>query len=705
MATNIFRASKPHADIPHNGFDKTHRDVFSAKVGMLTPCFVEDVFPDSKYQVDNLNIVRVDSIQSAPFARMSQNVEYFFVPYSQIWHDFERFYYERGDQLRNPNNSANLNVSNVVPSVWLDDVFRYVLFQYFTLRCYTDICSFLERQSLTFALQSSLQHRLNMVKQAFLQCDCDIPSHNGSFFNCTVDEDVHGRFCADDELRILDMLGYANFLPLLKQLYVIQSTADGEAMLTEVEAIKALMNTTDSPTYSLLTSHVQTLFDSIIQPTSQMGQSFYTTGVFTNLGRRVSVFRAAAYMKVWNDYFRNSQYDVNRNYSYYFNYDYVVNGSLSDVPVVKFMELIRPRYRQWKKDVFTGSYPSAQFGSVAVAATNNPVSIVNDYKPTQTVSAAVGGTNSNKAGVLYLSGFADQSYNRWNVDASVSALAIRQAMAMQRYKERILRAGNRLPSLQRALFGDDSRYIADAYVDMIGAVSANIDFNTVAATAEGNGQVVGDLSSNGVSTHGGHAFQYHAHDFGVIIGLFYILPESEYEAYQVDRMVTLTESSDFYKPDFANLGLSPVFNFDFNIFNLVYGDQNTILPDAVIGYLARYWQYKTAIDKVHGEFYGSAPLQLDDRFLESLIEDNPDFRFSWEDFLSVSLGAFAQFVTPRDSQTFEFPNLSALYVSPSAVDRIFYANSDEYQSSDQFKVNMTHILKAILPMSVVGLPS
>ena len=73
--SNLFSSLKPNARPNHNAFDKSRRDVFSLKCGMLVPCFVEDTIPEEILEVQNVNIIRTDTIQSAPFARISSNVD------------------------------------------------------------------------------------------------------------------------------------------------------------------------------------------------------------------------------------------------------------------------------------------------------------------------------------------------------------------------------------------------------------------------------------------------------------------------------------------------------------------------------------------------------------------------------------------------------------------------------------------------------
>lgn len=340
--------------------------------------------------------------------------------------------------------------------------------------------------------------------------------------------------------------------------------------------------------------------------------------------------------------------------------------------------------------------PSTSSASLEVSIDNVTSEQANVYMP-----------NGNEDNLLFHGVRADfsngQSSYDFASDISVDALSIRQTMALQRFKERLLRAGTRTKDLQRALFGDVSRYVLDDYVDFLGATSSNLDFNTVAATAESNGVNVGDLSSNGVSTVSNNGFSYHSSDYGILIGVCYFIPENEYEAYGIDRFNVMLDSDDYYKPDFANLGLSPVFNFDYNLY---FGSHPVVSApsdgavdltkvDSVLGYLARYWQYKTSIDKVHGEFYNSLPWRSG---LSVELSQNVGFEKKF------SQGAFASFVAPRPATLFTDMGLSVFYVNPSDIDSIFYVAANEMQESDHFKINMYNNCRAVLPMSVIGLP-
>lgn len=664
---------KPKADLSHNPFDTASREVFSLKTGMLTPCLVRHTLPDSMYDCSLMGITRTIPVQSAPFTRMSQNFEYYFVPYSQIFHDFERIYYERGDEQRNIAGLGSPAFSHAtqLPCFNLKGVLQFIFSSYVYSRLKLDMKY--SDYSLKFAPSIDFKYAMEY-------------------------QDIHGRSCAEDMLRLLDMLGYGNFLPQFKAIYAV------------IYARFSVIDASDGARNEYFSALRNGDFGGFRDPVNELNegtigdlQVLFTNqtewlNFYTNLGNyKPNVFAIAAYVKVWSDFYRNSQYDVNQNYAKLFNFDYVVSDDLIEIDEDTICNMLIPRYRQYKKDMFTGGYPSAQFGSVAVSQLENPSRILNaTSNPILSNSTNV---IANTLGEIRLVGVNNSSV--WNIESSVSALSVRQSLAMQRYKERILRAGNRTRSLQSAVFGDKSRYVEDMYVDFIGSEQSIIDFNPVAATASNERSELGELGSNGVSAMKNHVFKYHSHDFGIIIGITYVLPESEYEAYMMDYFNSASESFDFYKPDFQNLGLQEVYNTHFNFMPVFqYAIPGSI---QVLNYLSRYWPYKVAVDKVHGEFYSSQPQPYD---YPSDTETPVAYREPQKQaFDSVSVGAFAEMVTPRKSNSLNSLVLPSFYVNPTDVDRIFYQISDTTQASDQFKCAVLHDFKSVLPMSVVGLPS
>jgi hypothetical protein len=72
-----------------NSFDLSHRNMFTAKVGELLPCFVQELNPGDSLKVTSSYFTRTAPLQSNAFTRLRENVQYFFVPYSALWKYFD----------------------------------------------------------------------------------------------------------------------------------------------------------------------------------------------------------------------------------------------------------------------------------------------------------------------------------------------------------------------------------------------------------------------------------------------------------------------------------------------------------------------------------------------------------------------------------------------------------------------------------------
>lgn len=90
----------------------------------------------------------------------------------------------------------------------------------------------------------------------------------------------------------------------------------------------------------------------------------------------VSVFRAAAYQKIWFENYRNPYYDTNVDPTY-FNFDDLqctnsVTANIntrSGAEITNILKLFTPRFRQWHRDLYTSLLPSTQFGDVSIVET------------------------------------------------------------------------------------------------------------------------------------------------------------------------------------------------------------------------------------------------------------------------------------------------------------------------------------------------
>lgn len=712
---SIFSDLKPHNKLNRNMFDVTRTATYSTKNGMCRVVNVIETVPDAKYKIQIAGKIITAPMQKSNFTTIKANYETFFVPYSQLWSDFNRFYFGRGETNENVSNSAVSSLPSVV-TPWFN--WNNIAI---TLVTYAVAQSFFERiRSILVSAASAFDDYDSQSDAALLDKHernffMYYNPQNSQFITDTCFYDVHGRVCAHDMVRNFDALGFGNLLPFVKS-YVsafvdairFNGSSPGEGG-TLIDAI-----TVDLPAGSFrsnLLIAIENMFlttvdeEVVLSGISQIIQDMTTYGsmslqdFISSDQFKPNPFVLMAFVKIWSDYYRNSQYDT-LDYSYLFNLNYIhADTADHEFKYAKVLSCLKPYYHQYKKDRFTGGYPNAQFGDVAVAGLTPEYSdmFVKDSLTTSRVVATTADDGgSNYSGYLYAPGIDSSDNLQLKNSAAVSALAVRQALALQRYKERILRAGNRQKALQVALFGVQSRYMQDLYVDLVDASDGLININPVASTTNSEEAALGELGSYAIGQVVGREFDYNAKDFGVLMTVMYIQPETKYNSYGIENYSQKTEQFDFYQPDFQNLGLAPVTTVDYNVF--LYQDHTP----KVLNYLSRYFDYKTSLNKAYGEFYNSSPFEL---ALRSASDAFNVFGLQGKAVLANMRGAKSDYVSARSIVEFSDNILRALYLSPNDLDSLFYESEDYTQASDHFDCETTFVVKGILPMSITGLPN
>ena len=79
------------ANRPRNAFDLSQRHMFTAPVGALLPVLSLDLIPHDHVEIDAQDFMRTMPMNSSAFMSMRGVYEFFFVPYSQLWHPFDQF--------------------------------------------------------------------------------------------------------------------------------------------------------------------------------------------------------------------------------------------------------------------------------------------------------------------------------------------------------------------------------------------------------------------------------------------------------------------------------------------------------------------------------------------------------------------------------------------------------------------------------------
>lgn len=704
--SNIFQDLKPHSKNARNVFDLSHSSTYSSKNALNTPVFIQHTIPDADYQIKVSSIIRTAPMQTANFTAIKSNFEFFFVPYSQLWKNFNRMYYGRGENTRNQANIYNNTISDIVPNFSLrgvtNELFRYGFYQmYFDFHLTPLINRITQQAQFTgidnLNLQLLLQRLESFRNYMFGSVTGWVMSSPGQYNF----RSVHGEVCVLDMIRNLDMLGYGNILPILKTLYsYFYSDERLELDLTAVRG-EDLSQLGFTMVYDLNSANYA---DASNQLSKAFGDVYNYFNV-NNLIQQVypSALSLMAFMKINADYYRSSQYDTT-DYAFFYNNDWAQDDQDNSLPVYRVLQMLKPFYHLYKRDILTGSFSDTQFGDVAVAGVPSYSLENTDLFSWKTPSGEIVSSDLfksvNENGDSLITDASSAPVDSYLVTVPntlpLSVLAMRQALALQHWKEAILRAGTRENDLQKAIFGVSSKYIQDEYVDFLDGCAGDINVNPIASTSATEQADLGELGAFAVGTVKSDTIHFHSKDFGIIIGVEYVLPEVKYNAYGIDPMNRKLYSTDFYNPKLQNLGLAPVFSLDLNAFQ----------APVVYGYLSRYYEYKTKVSVVHGEFFNSNPVELLslDGYNGS-IDAGSYNNHAVSALLANLTGSKSFWVSPRSVTDLRTLSLNTLYANPHDLDNLFYASSDASQMSDQFDFETYFEVKAILPMSVTGLPN
>ena len=79
------------ANRPRNAFDLSQRHMFTAPIGALLPVLSLDLIPHDHVEINAQDFMRTMPMNSSAFMSMRGVYEFFFVPYSQLWHPFDQF--------------------------------------------------------------------------------------------------------------------------------------------------------------------------------------------------------------------------------------------------------------------------------------------------------------------------------------------------------------------------------------------------------------------------------------------------------------------------------------------------------------------------------------------------------------------------------------------------------------------------------------
>ena len=385
-------------------------------------------------------------------------------------------------------------------------------------------------------------------------------------------------------------------------------------------------------------------------------------------------FRLLAYQKIYYDFYRNPMYELNNPDAY--NIDDNFGSSLSEP---NFEDYTMPdnakfalRYRNWKKDYFNCVSPYFQGADWLSSPIPSPV-FPTDLSNVNNFHVSTSNKLSSGNAITYA------ITNDSPVKSALSISNLRAAYALDKlYRLSIAAGDGDYGSQIRAHYGFDVPY-DDCKSRFLGGISEPISISEVITTATTSEAPTGDICGKGLSANSGQRIVFDSKEHGVIMGIFSVVPEADYNASGVDKFNMKLHREDYFQPEFADLGLAPL-----SLYEYTYCDpSNPTNNNDTLGYVPRYIEYKTRVDYVHGEF-------------ESFTETS-----------SPTSGFLSAWTAPRQSQlNSSLKATNAFFkIRPNIWNNIANVAYTGKESEDIFIVDFRANVQAVRPMSVSGLPS
>ena len=411
----------------------------------------------------------------------------------------------------------------------------------------------------------------------------------------------------------------------------------------------------------------------------------------------LSIFPLLAYKKFCQDYFRYSQWQDSSPYLW--NIDYFTGTAqqlFASIPPSgdRYWQgntMFDLEYCNWNKDMFMGVLPDSQFGDVATIDTGGVKSqdLYVEAKVTSSSSPRVylGEASSGSSFNFFVNAGPDAVASNPlfvempSVAASFDVLALRRGEALQRWKEISLNVPQNYRAQIKAHFGVDVGENMSGMSTYIGGDSSSLDISEVVNTnlQSGSSSSEAVIAGKGVgSSQGSENFE--ARDWGVLMCIYHNVPLLDYVISAPDPQLFAVQNTDLPIPELDSIGMQsiPISMYSNGNNELATGFAS---PDFTMGYLPRYYNWKTSYDYVLDVFTTTEK--------EWVAPITPDI---WKNMLSTV--------------TTQSPSISynIFKVNPSVLNSIFQVSADSKWDTDPFLINCAFDVKVVRNLDYSGMP-
>lgn len=400
-------------------------------------------------------------------------------------------------------------------------------------------------------------------------------------------------------------------------------------------------------------------------------------GFPTNVANKLSVsaFPFRAYIKVYNDWFRDENLQAARSIN---NGTNITAGSdIDDVigsdKTFDWGQYI-PLYRGKRHDYFTSALPwpqkgpgvelplgaTANISGVAKVGGSAPLSVnsgVATYSGSMDGNLRLASTTQsslqaelylassksnvdypvslNSTGTLNPSGLTvDLSQGKVDLTSAtaITINSLRSAFQLQKFYEKDARGGTRYTEIIRSHFGVISPDARLQRAEYLGGTSTQIMINPVMQTsATDSTSPQGNLAAFALANTRTHGFSKSFVEHGIVIGLLNVRTDLSYQQ-GINKQWLRTTREEFYWPSFAHLGEQAILNKE------IYA-QGTEADDDVFGYQERYAELRYHPSVITGKMRSTYAQPLDAwhfaQKFDNLPALNSDFIFDISSYQGI----------------------------------------------------------------------
>lgn len=550
-----------------NSFDLSHRNLFTAKVGELIPCSVFELNPGDTINLDTSYFTRTAPLDSAAYTRLRENVQFFFVPYSQLWKYFD-------SQVMNMTSTSNgADISRVATGLTSNSKIT---------------------TQMPFVQYKSLHEELTAQANAGIDSLTSFGSLKSSLYN-------NGEYRWACSAKLLQMLGYGNFP---EQNFDVSSGQSHYKLDTFGSSGSSDTSLNLNLSIFRLLAYHKVCNDHYTYRQWQPYNAYLCNVDYLVPDKSGSLDISS--MLPWKNSLSGQD-----NLT-------LLDMRFSNLPLDYFNGVL-PSPQFGSESIVNLSNASVGGGQLngktginqddfdyTTVSSGNESYINRDLSNLGTVGLGVLVDNANGGKSLKVhtqhTHNVSGNFNAASISANLSILALRQATSLQKYKEIQLANDSDFVSQVEAHFGVTPKH-SDTVSYFLGGASSMIDINP-----QVNSNLADWSQSNAIKAaplgQGHGKIKFTADTYGIVLGIYRCVPVLDYAHVGVDRTLLKTDASDFVIPELDSIGMqqSIVGEICMPSFHDGYSSILQVKPTTSFGYAPRYSEYKTSFDRFNGEF-------------------------------------------------------------------------------------------------------